>query len=45
MTCCNVMWLATCARKPKFLDSIPAATYMCRGELSAVIARLLSKCL
>ena len=35
--------LATCARKPKVLGSSPAAV-MCRGELSAVIAQLMSKC-
>ena len=36
-------WLATCARKPK----VPARVRlpaMRRGELSAVIARLMSKC-
>ena len=37
-------WLATCARKPQVpvRARLPA---MCRGELSAVIARLISKCL
>ena len=35
-----VSWLATCARKPKVPGSSLAAS-MCRGELSAVIARLM----
>ena len=37
-------WLATCARKPKVPGSSPVASYG-KGELSAVIARLMSKCL
>ena len=44
--CCKhftAQWLATCARKLKVPGSSPAA--MCRGELSASIARLMSKCL
>ena len=37
-------WLATCARKQKVPGPNPPAA-MWRGEASAVIARLMSKCL
>ena len=36
-------WLATCARKPKVSGSTLDAR--CEGELSAVIAQLMPKCL
>ena len=37
-----VYWLATFAQKPKRPGSSPPVSY-CKGELSAVIARLISK--
>ena len=37
-------WLATCARKPKVPGRVRLPA-MRRGELSAAIARLMSKCL
>ena len=38
-------WFTTCARNPRVLGLSPALLAMCRDELSAVIARLISKCL